>query len=81
MFTTKTTGPSWSLYLLALFQEVFDQDASHSERMRAEFARRKKRFALLHRNGDYYLVSPKSEKLERVEASRLPRFGVYTQEV
>lgn len=67
--------------LFALFQEVFDQYAFHSEGMRAEFARRKKRFALLHRNGGYYLVSPKSEKLERVEASRLPRFGVYTQEV
>ena len=31
----------------------------------------------LHRNGGYYLVSPKSERLEWVNGERLPRFGVY----
>jgi hypothetical protein len=63
--------------LFALFQEEFEQYAYHSEILRSHFAQQKKRFPLLHRNGEYYLVSPKSERLERVDASRLPRFGVY----
>lgn len=63
--------------LFALFQEEFDQYAYHSERLRAEFIWQKRRFPLLHRNGNYYLVSPKRERLERVEPGRLPRFGVY----
>lgn len=65
--------------LFALFQEEFDQYAYHAERMREHFARQKRRFPLLHRNGGYYLVSAKSERLERVEASRLPCWGVYKQ--
>ena len=63
--------------LFALFQEEFEHYAYHSERMRAEFSERKKRFPLLHRNGGYYLVGARSERLERVAGDRLPRFGVY----
>ena len=63
--------------LFALFQEEFEHYAYHSEIMRAEFVERKRRFVLLHRNGGSYLVSPKSERMERVEQDRLPRFGVY----
>jgi hypothetical protein len=67
--------------LFALFQEEFEGYAYHAERMRAEFIQRKRRFPLLHRNGGYYLVSARSERLERVEPERLPRFGVYRKEV
>ncbi len=63
--------------LFALFQDEFDHYAYHSEIMRAEFIRRKKRFPLLHRNGRDYLVSAASERLHRVEARVLPRFGYY----
>ncbi|HLO29936.1 MAG TPA: hypothetical protein VK249_12410 [Anaerolineales bacterium] len=63
--------------LFALFQEEFEHYAYHSEIMRLEFTRRKKRFPLLHRNGGYYLVSAKSEQLRRVNVERLPRFGYY----
>jgi hypothetical protein len=63
--------------LFALFQEEFDKYAYHSELLRAAFIRRKRRFPLLHRDGGYYLVSPKSERLKRVQAERLPRFGFY----
>ena len=63
--------------LFALFQKEFEQYAYHSERMRAQFIKRKKRFPLLHRNGDYFLVSAQSERLQRVSADRLPRFGFY----
>ncbi len=63
--------------LFALFQEEFEHYAYHSELMRAEFIRRKKRFPLLHRNGKDYLVSAASERLRRVDAKALPRFGYY----
>ena len=65
--------------IFALFQEEFEKYAYHSELLRAEFTRRKRRFPLLHRDGGYYLVSPKSERLERVQAERLPRFGFYVE--
>jgi len=63
--------------LFALFQGEFEQYAYHSERLRESFITRKKRFPILHRNGRAYLVSPKSERLQRVDADNLPRFGVY----
>jgi hypothetical protein len=63
--------------LFALFQDEFEQYAYHSELMRDQFAQRNRRFPLLHRNGSYYLVSPKSERLQRIAEDRLPRFGVY----
>jgi hypothetical protein len=63
--------------LFALFQEEFEQYAYHSEILRTEFIERKRRFPVLHRNGGYYLVSPGSERITRVEVDRLPRLGVY----
>jgi len=63
--------------LFAFFQDEFDQYAYHSERMRAHFIKQKRRFPLLHRNGEYYLVSAGSEQLRLVNADRLPRFGFY----
>jgi len=63
--------------LFAPFQEEFEKYAYHSELLRAEFIRRRRRVPLLHRDGGYYLLSPKSERLDRVEAERLPRFGPY----
>jgi hypothetical protein len=63
--------------IFALFQSEFDQYAYHSERLRDYFARQRRRFPLLHRNGRTYLVSPQSEQLQRVDADHFPRFGVY----
>lgn len=63
--------------LLALFDDVFENYAYHSERMRIHYASQRQRFPLLHRNGRAYLVSPISERMQRVEASSLPRFGFY----
>lgn len=63
--------------LFALFQQEFEHYAVHSEILRGEFRKRRKRFPLLHRNGGYYLVSPASERLRRVRPGRLPRFGFY----
>jgi hypothetical protein len=64
-------------HLLALFDEIFENYAYHSERMRAHYASKGKRFPLLHRNGRAYLVSPGSERMRRVEPSQLPKHGFY----
>lgn len=63
--------------LFALFQEEFEKYAYHSELLRKEFIKRRRRVPLLHRDGGYYLLSPKSERLGRVGAERLPRLGPY----
>jgi hypothetical protein len=65
--------------IFALFQEEFEKYAYHSELLRTEFIKRRKRFPLLHRDGGYYLVSPASERLKRTAPSQLPRFGVYAE--
>jgi hypothetical protein len=63
--------------LFALFQDEFDHYAYHSERLRAHFSNQKRRFPLLHRNGECYLVSAGSERLQLTNVERLPRFGFY----
>jgi hypothetical protein len=63
--------------LFALEQEIFENYAYHSERMRAHFADERRRIPLLHRNGGFYLVSPGSERMACVTAEKLPRFGFY----
>jgi hypothetical protein len=63
--------------LLALFDDIFENYAYHSERMREHYYSQKKRFPLLHRNGRAYLVSPLSERMQRVDAASLPKFGFY----
>jgi hypothetical protein len=64
-------------HLLALFEDVFESYAYHSERMRVHYASQRRRFPVLHRNGRAYLVSPISERLQRVDTSQLPKFGFY----
>jgi len=63
--------------LFALEQEIFENYGYHSERMRAQFAQERRRIPLLHRNGGFYLISPGSERMARVAAEKLPRFGFY----
>jgi hypothetical protein len=65
--------------LFALFQDEFDNYAYHSEKLRGYFASQRRRFALLHRNGGAYLVSPKSERMTRIDVGSLPKFGVYQE--
>ena len=64
-------------FLLATFDDIFDNYATHSERLRADASSKRKRFPLLHRNGRAYLVSPRSERMQRVDAASLPRYGFY----
>lgn len=64
-------------HLFALFQNEFDNYAYHSEKLRAAYSHRKKRFPLLHRNGQCYLISPHSERMQKVDLRSLPRFAPY----
>jgi hypothetical protein len=63
--------------LLADWPDEFESYAAISEEMRAEFAARRRRIPLLHRRGGYYLLSPRSERLQPVSPDRFPRFGPY----
>jgi hypothetical protein len=63
--------------LLADWPDEYDSFYYLSEDMRAHFMKLKRRIPLLHRNGGYYLLSPVSERLVRVDPRELPRFGPY----
>lgn len=64
-------------HLFALFQSEFDNYAYHSEKLRTAFLERRRRFPLLHRNGNIYLVSPVSERMQRIDPVKLLKFGFY----
>lgn len=64
--------------LFAIWEEEFDSYAACSEDMREHFAEQKRRIPILHRNGGFYLLSPGSERLQRVDPQQLRRFGSYT---
>lgn len=49
----------------------------HSMIMRRVYGRRHWTIPLIHRNGDYYKVSPASGKLRRVTAADMPKFFPY----
>jgi len=52
--------------LFTLWQDDFTSYAIHSDHLREYYAARKRRFPLLHRNGSDYLVSPASERMQRM---------------
>lgn len=69
---------------ITTYDELFNQwpdemenYADLSEEMRASFAGQRRRIPILHRRGGWYLLSPASERLTRVDPQRLPRFGPY----
>ena len=66
--------------MFAQRQDVFDNFACHSERMRLRSMEERRRFPLLHRNGKNYLVSPKSGRLSRMDPGQFPKFGPYRVE-
>ena len=63
--------------LLAKWPTDYESYAGASEDLREEFANKKRRIPILHRNGGFYLLSPRSERLYRIDPARLPRFGPY----
>jgi hypothetical protein len=67
-----------------IYDHIFDQwmydfesYAIHSEEMRLVFKQQKRRIPLLHRNGNNYLLSPKSERLQKMPIAHYKKFGVY----
>jgi hypothetical protein len=50
-----------------------------SSSMRRVFSRWKRAIPLLHRNGSYYKVSPRSGRLRRTAIEKLSKFGPYRQ--
>lgn len=66
--------------LLAVWPDEYDSYANLSDLMREEFAAKKRRIPILHRNGGYYLLSPTSERLYKAAPKDFPRFGPYQQE-
>lgn len=65
--------------LFARWQDELEGYAAKSEEMRLYFAALKRRIPILHRRGGYYLLSPGSERLQRVDPGRFRRFGPYRQ--
>lgn len=63
--------------LFARWPEELESYAVLSMQMREEFAARRRRISLLHRNGGYYLLSAPSERLRRVSVQSLRHFGPY----
>jgi len=63
--------------LFAVWDEDMQSYAALSEEARQYFIKQKRRMPLLHRNGGCYLLSPSSERLERLPPERLPKFGPY----
>lgn len=55
----------------------FESYAIHSEEMRVVFKQQKRRIPLLHRNGNNYLLSPSSERLQKMSIEQFKKFGVY----
>ncbi len=66
--------------IFALWQEEFDSYAAMSEEMREAFTAQKRRIPILHRNGGYYLLSPGSERIQRVTTGQFRRFGPYQKQ-
>ena len=66
--------------MFSLWPEEFESYAALSEDMRTAFAKQRRRIPLLHRNGGTYLLSPASERLTRIEASQLKKFGPYRED-
>ena len=61
--------------LLADWPDEYDSFYYLSEDMREHFMKVRRRIPILHRNGGCYLLSPKSERLERVDSQELRNSG------
>ncbi|HOG77547.1 MAG TPA: hypothetical protein PL025_04700, partial [Anaerolineaceae bacterium] len=66
--------------LLVDCPEDYDSYYYLSEDMRESFALAHRRIPLLHRNGGFYLLSPRSGRLTRAKPENYQRFGPYRKE-
>lgn len=63
----------------SLWPQEMQGYADHSEELREEAMKMRQRIPLLHRDGTFRLISPRSGRMERVGAEKLPRFGFYQE--
>ncbi|MBI9047298.1 MAG: hypothetical protein JEZ06_22615 [Anaerolineaceae bacterium] len=63
--------------IFALWQDEFDSYAIKSEEMRTHFIKLKRRIPILHRNGNFYLLSPGSERIVRTQPEQFKTHGLY----
>ncbi len=57
--------------------EERDAYLSFSEMVRRTFRRKGRAILLLHRNGNFYKVTPTHERLRRIPPEKLPKYGDY----
>lgn len=76
--------PEYRAEFIAAYEELFESYPeelesfrNHSAYMRKVFLQRRRTIPLLHKNGYFYKLSPGSEKIHRVAAQDLPKFGPY----
>jgi len=63
--------------LFKAFPQERETYAHHSALMRKVFLQRRRAIPLLHRNGKAYKISPRSERMRRVDAASFLKHGVY----
>ncbi len=63
--------------LFSLWETEFESYYCKSEEMRIAFIQQKRRIPILHRCGGYHLLSPASDRLQRIQPKALPRFSPY----
>jgi hypothetical protein len=63
--------------LLSDWPDDYDSYYYLSEDMRSHFSKIRRRIPILHRNGGYYLLSPKDDRLERVKPGQFRQFGPF----
>lgn len=63
--------------LFELKPEELENFHYFSTQMRRVFGRRHRAITLLHRNGNFYKVTPRDGRMRRVSPDRLPKYGFY----
>lgn len=83
----ETVNPVYRNEFIATYDDLFsrwpDEYESYvasSEEMREAFTARRRRIPILHRNGNNYLLSPGSERLQIARPEQFRKFGPYRSE-
>jgi hypothetical protein len=66
--------------LFSFWLEDLDSYALLSEETRDHYAALRRRIPLLHRNGKFYLISPKTERIQRILPDKFQRFSPYLED-
>jgi len=76
--------PVYRAQFVAVYDVLFERMPEEREafrffssQMRRLFSRRHRAIPLLHRNGKYYVITPRNGRQRRTDPAKLPKFGVY----